>query len=157
MASDRMAKAVTRNLTGCLLVAAPHWRDPAFDRSVCLIVHHGAQGAIGVMLNRSLPYDGKLIWQVMGQSGSIPWLTNCIWAGPVRVPWWRYIGEDLAEFTSAQECTCRADGLSEVSTDRHRLQVEDLRWPGHLATRTPGASIRGWLLVATPRIQPRRL
>lgn len=35
-----------------MLVAAPSLRDPNFDRTVVLVVEHGEEGAMGVVLNR---------------------------------------------------------------------------------------------------------
>lgn len=40
------------SLTGRLLVASPDLADPNFARSVVLILEHGPQGALGVVLNR---------------------------------------------------------------------------------------------------------
>jgi putative transcriptional regulator len=41
-----------RSLTGRLLVASPVLVDPNFDRSVILVLAHGEEGALGVVLNR---------------------------------------------------------------------------------------------------------
>ena len=38
---------------GVLLIASPSMNDPNFSRTVVLIVEHGPQGTIGVILNRS--------------------------------------------------------------------------------------------------------
>lgn len=46
-------------LTGRLLVATPLIGDPNFDRTVVLVLEHGAGGAIGVVLNR--PTDTDLV------------------------------------------------------------------------------------------------
>lgn len=46
-----------RTLTGRLLVAAPELRDPNFDRTVVLILEHGDEGALGVVLNRPSGID----------------------------------------------------------------------------------------------------
>jgi len=43
---------MTVSLTGRLLVAAPVLRDPNFERTVVLVVAHGEEGAVGVVLNR---------------------------------------------------------------------------------------------------------
>lgn len=51
------------NLTGHLLVASPQREDPAFGRSVCLVVHHSQQGAIAVVLNREFRKDARDIWE----------------------------------------------------------------------------------------------
>jgi putative transcriptional regulator len=40
------------NVQGKLLVASPHLLDPNFYRSVVLVIEHGAQGALGLVLNR---------------------------------------------------------------------------------------------------------
>ena len=37
---------------GQLLIAAPHLKDPNFYKSVVLIVEHGDQGAMGLVINR---------------------------------------------------------------------------------------------------------
>ena len=39
-------------LTGRLLVASPVMRDPNFDRTVVLMLEHGVEGGVGVVLNR---------------------------------------------------------------------------------------------------------
>jgi putative transcriptional regulator len=39
-------------LTGKLLVASPKLGDPNFDRSVILLLDHGTEGALGIVLNR---------------------------------------------------------------------------------------------------------
>ena len=44
---------MTDSVKGRLLVAAPQLQDPNFARSVVLMVDHGEQGALGVVLNRA--------------------------------------------------------------------------------------------------------
>jgi putative transcriptional regulator len=39
-------------LTGRLLIATPPLVDPNFDRTVVLVLEHGEEGALGVVLNR---------------------------------------------------------------------------------------------------------
>jgi putative transcriptional regulator len=41
-------------LTGSLLIAGPSLWDPNFRRAVVLVGHHDDEGAVGVILNRSL-------------------------------------------------------------------------------------------------------
>ncbi len=58
------------NLTGQLLVATPSLRDPTFHRAVVLLLDHGPDGALGVVLNRPLEVDVSAVlppWQ--------PWTT----------------------------------------------------------------------------------
>lgn len=45
------------SLTGRLLVAAPALHDPNFDRTVILVLEHGEEGALGVVLNRPTTTD----------------------------------------------------------------------------------------------------
>lgn len=45
------------DLTGTLLVASPKLDDPNFTRTVVLILDHGDEGALGVVLNRPSPVD----------------------------------------------------------------------------------------------------
>ena len=46
-------------LRGQLLVATPPLVDPNFDRSVVLLLEHGEEGALGIILNR--PTDASLV------------------------------------------------------------------------------------------------
>lgn len=46
-----------RPASGCLLVATPVLGDPNFDRTVVLLLEHGAEGALGVVLNRPSPIE----------------------------------------------------------------------------------------------------
>jgi putative transcriptional regulator len=47
--------AVTADLTGHLLVAAPQLDDPNFDRTIVLVLDHDEDGALGVVINRATP------------------------------------------------------------------------------------------------------
>jgi len=46
------------HLAGKLLVASPALHDPNFDRTVVLVIEHGADGALGLVLNR--PSDTEI-------------------------------------------------------------------------------------------------
>jgi putative transcriptional regulator len=45
----------TQDLSGQLLIAMPGIGDPRFERSVVLICQHSAEGAMGLMINRTIP------------------------------------------------------------------------------------------------------
>ena len=45
---------VSELVRGQLLVATPDLRDPNFSRTVVLMLEHGADGALGVVLNRPI-------------------------------------------------------------------------------------------------------
>lgn len=51
----REALGVKRSLAPGFLVAAPIIRDEPFERSLVLLAHHDPQGALGVIINRTLP------------------------------------------------------------------------------------------------------
>jgi putative transcriptional regulator len=51
------------NLTGQLLVAAPHYDDAIFGRTVCLVVHHADDGAVGIVLNRGFRNEAEGLWK----------------------------------------------------------------------------------------------
>jgi putative transcriptional regulator len=70
-------------LTSQLLVAMPQLDDPNFKRSVVLLVHHGAAGSFGIVLNRALDLT---IGELMQNSG-IQWpdgVGSVGWGGPVQ-------------------------------------------------------------------------
>lgn len=46
--------AMSESLRGRLLVATPDLRDPNFSRTVVLMLEHGDDGALGVVLNRPI-------------------------------------------------------------------------------------------------------
>ncbi|MDQ6725289.1 MAG: YqgE/AlgH family protein [Actinomycetota bacterium] len=48
---------MTDDLKGRLLVATPNLGDPNFERTVVLILEHGEEGALGVVLNRPSELD----------------------------------------------------------------------------------------------------
>ena len=53
-------------LTGRLLVATPRLTDPNFRRSVVLLLDHGDDGALGIVVNRPLEVDVSAVlpsWQ----------------------------------------------------------------------------------------------
>jgi putative transcriptional regulator len=72
MREDRAVTDVP--LRGRLLVATPPLVDPNFDRTVVLILEHGDEGALGLVLNR--PGDAPLIdavpeWSPFGAEPSV--------------------------------------------------------------------------------------
>jgi putative transcriptional regulator len=55
------------SLTGKFLVASPHMTDPRFSRTVIFVVHHGAAGALGLVVNR--PFKEVPVASVLDRLG----------------------------------------------------------------------------------------
>jgi len=51
------------SLQGQLLVAVPQLPDANFHRTVVLMLQHDAQGAVGLILNRSTPVELREVWK----------------------------------------------------------------------------------------------
>ncbi len=58
------------SLAGNLLVASTLVQDPVCANSVCLLVHHDVDGAIGVMLNRPLNPHPDALMAMLGQKNT---------------------------------------------------------------------------------------
>jgi putative transcriptional regulator len=61
---------VPADLTASLLVASPKLEDPNFARTVVLLLDHGSEGALGVVLNRPTSLDVDEIlepWQGLAE------------------------------------------------------------------------------------------
>jgi putative transcriptional regulator len=57
---------------GKLLIASPRLADPNFARSVVLMIQHGEQGALGLILNRPLQITvNEVCKQSLGETSSI--------------------------------------------------------------------------------------
>lgn len=52
-----------KSLRGHFLVASPHLLDPNFARTVVLLIQHNADGALGVVLNRSIEKTVRELWE----------------------------------------------------------------------------------------------
>ena len=100
---NRLQQPPSYNLSGHLLVASPDWQHELFGRSVCLVVHHSSQGAIGVVLNRHLALPtGELLQKIAGD-GQVRRSAAIHFGGPQAGPIVAvHDRPELAEFTSAQ-------------------------------------------------------
>lgn len=70
------------SLRGKLLVAAPTLEDPNFVRTVVLIAEHGADGALGVVLNR--PSESEVGDVVPDLASLVDTATTVYVGGPVQ-------------------------------------------------------------------------
>ena len=91
------------NLAGSLLVAAPGWQHELFGRTVCLIVHHSPERAIGVVLNRHLPVSLSDFWQQLSPESPIRSDCRLHFGGPQAGPVVAlHDRRELAEFSPAE-------------------------------------------------------
>jgi putative transcriptional regulator len=57
-------------LAGQLLVAAPSMDDPLFERAVILIIQHGPDGAVGIVINKPIGQTSiASVFEALGQKG----------------------------------------------------------------------------------------
>ena len=90
-------------MQGYLLVAAPDCGDANLANTVCMVVHHSRQGAIGVFLNRELDAEAPGLWEQLG--GNDEHYSKALMhlggpnSGPVIAV---HSHQELAEFTSAR-------------------------------------------------------
>lgn len=103
---------------GRLLVASPVLTDPNFDRTVVLLVEHGADGALGLVLNRpsELP-----VGEVLAK-----------WAARAAAPGAMFLGGPVQP--SAVICLAGADG---PAPDAVRVDDDPVLTP----TAVPGISL----------------
>ncbi|MDB6128671.1 MAG: hypothetical protein JWM35_2567 [Verrucomicrobia bacterium] len=71
-------KASKESIAGSLLLAHPSLRDSNFRRTVVLMSSHGAEGAMGVVLNRPM---GKRLGELNGEFALGPLATVPIYSG----------------------------------------------------------------------------
>ncbi len=57
-----------KSLKGHLLIATPRLTDPNFFRSIVLLVQHGDEGAMGLVLNRPLDTTVAAAWEQVSKA-----------------------------------------------------------------------------------------
>ncbi len=120
-----------RFLKGRLLVAAPILLDPNFRRSVVLIIEHGEEGALGIVLNR--PTELAVVEAVPELAGLDD---GCVFAGGPVQP---QAVIALAEYADSPPdgAVCGAIAPVGVDSDMERL-------PGEVARVRVYAGYSGW-------------
>ena len=74
------------SLAGQLLVAAPGMGDPRFERTVILIVEHGSDGAIGIVINKPIGEQPLAsVFKALGQKdGDVTGSVRVFSGGPMQ-------------------------------------------------------------------------
>ena len=100
--TNRLELPPSYNLSGHLLVASPDWHHELFGRAVCLVVHHSAQGAIGVVLNRHMALPPEALLQKLAGEQPVRRGAAIHFGGPQAGPVVAvHDRADLAEFSPA--------------------------------------------------------
>jgi len=86
-----------------MLIASPQMNDPNFERSVVLVCHHDAQGALGVVINRATKLTVGEVIDEFEFDIERPLDDAVLWGGPVEqaagfVVFPGDIGEDVGWF-----------------------------------------------------------
>ena len=117
--------AGSRALFGRLLVASPELGDPNFERGVILLLDHGAEGALGIVLNRP---TGLAVEEILE-----PWYDQARLAPPSVVfsggPVSREAVIGLARLLQAEMDPLRVEGISWWRPVLDRLGTVDLSVP----------------------------
>ncbi len=87
---------------GCILVASPAMRNEMYSHSVCLLVHHGKEGSVGVFLNRSFSENPAELWKhLAGENATAGSHRRLHFGGPMSGPVIALHNQpDLAEYTT---------------------------------------------------------
>jgi len=81
--ANPMVTPISAPQRGCLLVATPQLEDPNFRRSVVLLLDHGAEGSLGVILNRPSDISSEQVLPGWVEGHAIT--PRCFLGGPVQV------------------------------------------------------------------------
>lgn len=122
-----------RTLAPGFVVAAPSLRDPNFERTVVLLVEHGAQGSIGFVVNRLAPVAFRDVAESIGVEGDaeMPVLVG----GPVSRTGWVLFDPTEADETLLEDAVRvheriavtasrkALESVGEPATSRRRLLV----------------------------------
>jgi putative transcriptional regulator len=144
------------SLRGKLLVAAPPLVDPNFDRTVVLMLEHGEDGAIGIVLNR--PSETELDdvfpeWRTVASPPGVVFI-----GGPVSPEAVIALGRGGDEADGFVEINGDL-GSVDLTRDPLDVRLERLRVFAGYAGWAPGQLEQeleqgGWFVVATERADP---
>ena len=74
-----------RSMQPTILIASPQMQDPFFERTVVLVWHYDEDGAIGVVVNRTLNHRLADVLDIEGDIDLSPYAEVLVsWGGPVE-------------------------------------------------------------------------
>ena len=117
---------MAESLRGSFLVATRPLRDPNFFRTVVLILEHGDQGAMGLIVNRP---SERLIRETLNQHFEVPESDDVLFVGGPVEPESLLLVHNVSELSNEQTCPVpgmylggTADAFAEVM---HRASEQD--------------------------------
>ena len=125
--TGRLVTPTMEPCRGSLLVATPQLEDPNFRRSVVLMIEHGSEGSLGVILNRpsSVDLDGILPEWAIGLDSSCQVFTG----GPVQPDALVALAPTSEYWVGGTQVT---DGITMLDLDTHvdsaRVDVSKVRY-----------------------------
>lgn len=142
------------SLKGHLLIASPSLVTPFFSQTVILMLEHGPDGALGLVLNRPTEATvADIAEQVLG--GPLDWDKPIVLGGPVSGPLMMlHTIEDLAdgEVLPGVFSTVEADKVRQLLVARAEPSVVVVNYSGWGPGQLEGEfDVESWLtLAATP-------
>ena len=114
------------NLTGKVLIAMPGMADPRFSHSVVLVCAHGAEGAMGIVLNKPLPdiAFAELLDQLGIEAEAAPPAVPVHFGGPVE-PGRGFVLHSVGESADEDEGMMRIGGGGVAMTTTRNI-LEDI-------------------------------
>ncbi|MDO5621459.1 MAG: YqgE/AlgH family protein [Paracoccus sp. (in: a-proteobacteria)] len=115
--------SASQDLTGQILIAMPGMNDPRFAQSLVLICAHGADGAMGLIVNRPLPRPGfvELLDQLQIDHGAEVAPVPVHFGGPVETGRGFVLhhisGSDAPEIVPGVAMSATLDVLRELARD----------------------------------------
>lgn len=68
-----------------LLIASPQMHDPFFERTVVLVWHHDEDGAVGIVINKSVDFTLPEVLELDDGIDASPYRSSRVgWGGPVE-------------------------------------------------------------------------
>jgi putative transcriptional regulator len=111
----------THSLTNNFLIAMPAMKDPNFEQTVTFICQHNEEGALGIVINRTIDLTiGDVLDQMKIERGASPQFNDPVhYGGPVQMDRGFILHEDSGDWDS----TLKVSDLIALTTSRDILEA----------------------------------